>query len=69
VDRRSSTTAIAYVSGEDISKVSASSFDAALTGKVAGRQHPVELGRPGGGMQIAIRGQQHDPGRDSIRSM
>ena len=56
VDRRSSTTAIAYVSGEDISKVSASSFDAALNGKVAGVNIQSNSGAPGGGMQIAIRG-------------
>ena len=56
VDRRSSTTAIAYVSGDDISKVSASSFDAALNGKVAGVNIQSNSGAPGGGMQIAIRG-------------
>lgn len=56
VDRRSSTTAIAYVSGEDISKVSASSFDAALNGKVAGVNIQSNSGAPGGGMQVAIRG-------------
>jgi len=56
VDRKSSTTAIAYVSGDDISKVSASSFDAALNGKVAGVNIQSNSGAPGGGMQIAIRG-------------
>ncbi len=56
VDRRSSTTAIAYVSGEDISKVSAASFETALNGKVAGVNIQSNSGAPGGGMQIQIRG-------------
>jgi TonB-linked SusC/RagA family outer membrane protein len=56
VDRRSSTTAIAYVSGEDISKVSAPSFETALNGKVAGVNIQSNSGAPGGGMQIQIRG-------------
>ncbi len=56
VDRRSSTTAIAYVSGEDISKVSSPAFMNALTGKVAGVNLQSNSGAPGGGMQMQIRG-------------
>jgi TonB-linked SusC/RagA family outer membrane protein len=56
VERRSATTAIAYVSGEDISKVSAPTFENALTGKVTGVNLQSNSGAPGGGIQMQIRG-------------
>src|ERR1044071_2034084 len=56
VERRSATTAISYVSGEDVSKVSAPSFENALVGKVSGVNLQSNSGAPGGGIQMQIRG-------------
>ena len=56
VERRSATTAISYVSGEDVSKVSAPSFENALAGKVSGVNLQSNSGAPGGGIQMQIRG-------------
>jgi TonB-dependent starch-binding outer membrane protein SusC len=56
VERRSATTAIAYVSGEDISKVSSPTIENALTGKVTGVNLQTNSGAPGGGIQMQIRG-------------
>lgn len=56
VERRSATTSIAYVSGEDISKVSAPTIENALTGKVTGVNLQSNSGAPGGGIQMQIRG-------------
>lgn len=56
VERRSATTAISYVSGEDVAKVSAPTFENALTGKVSGVNLQSNSGAPGGGIQMQIRG-------------
>ena len=56
VERRSATTAIAYVSGEDVSKVASPTIENALTGKVAGVNLQSNSGAPGGGIQMQIRG-------------
>ncbi|HEX9893670.1 MAG TPA: TonB-dependent receptor plug domain-containing protein, partial [Gemmatimonadales bacterium] len=56
VERRSATTAIAYVSGEDIAKVSSPTIENALTGKVSGVNLQSNSGAPGGGIQMQIRG-------------
>jgi TonB-dependent starch-binding outer membrane protein SusC len=56
VDRRSATTSIAYVSGEEVSRVSAPTLLNALTGKVTGVNLQTNSGAPGGGIQMQIRG-------------
>jgi TonB-linked SusC/RagA family outer membrane protein len=56
VERRSATTASAYVAGEDVTKVSAPTFENALTGKVTGVNIQSNSGAPGGGIQLQIRG-------------
>ena len=56
VERRSATTAIAYVSGEELSRVTAPTFENALTGKVSGVNLQANSGAPGGGIQMQIRG-------------
>src|ERR1044071_2197449 len=56
VERRSATTAISYVSGDDVSKVSAPTFENALAGKVSGVNLQSNSGAPGGGIQMQIRG-------------
>jgi TonB-linked SusC/RagA family outer membrane protein len=66
VERRSATTAVAYVSGEELSQVSAPTVLNALTGKVSGVNLQSNSGAPGGGIQMQIRGSNtllgaHDP--------
>lgn len=56
VERRSATTAIAYISGEEISRVAAPTFENALFGKVSGVNIQSNSGAPGGGIQMQIRG-------------
>ena len=56
VERRSATTAIAYVTGEELSRVTAPTFENALTGKVSGVNLQSNSGAPGGGIQMQIRG-------------
>lgn len=56
VERRSATTAVAYVPGEDLTKVAAPTFENALTGKVTGVNIQSNSGAPGGGIQIQVRG-------------
>ncbi|MGH7636931.1 MAG: carboxypeptidase-like regulatory domain-containing protein, partial [Gemmatimonadaceae bacterium] len=56
VERRSATTASAYVTGEDVSKVAAPTFENALTGKISGVNIQSNSGAPGGGIQLQIRG-------------
>jgi len=56
IERRSAPTAIAYVSGEDISKVSSPSMLNALNGKITGVNLQTNSGAPGGGIQMQIRG-------------
>jgi TonB-linked SusC/RagA family outer membrane protein len=56
VERRSATTAIAYVTGEEIAKVAAPTFENALTGKVTGVNLQSNSGAPGGCIQMQIRG-------------
>lgn len=66
VERRSATTAVAYVSGEDVSRVSSPTVLNALTGKISGVNLQTNSGAPGGGIQMQIRGTNtllgaHDP--------
>ncbi|HKJ92754.1 MAG TPA: SusC/RagA family TonB-linked outer membrane protein [Longimicrobiales bacterium] len=56
VERRTATTSVDYVSGQDISAVPASSMVDAMNGKVTGVNIQSNSGAPGGGMQMQIRG-------------
>ena len=56
VERRSATTAVAYVSGDELTKVAAPTFENALVGKVSGVNIQSNSGAPGGGLQIQVRG-------------
>jgi TonB-dependent starch-binding outer membrane protein SusC len=56
IERRSATTAIAYVSGEEISRVSSPTILNALSGKITGVNLQTNSGAPGGGIQMQIRG-------------
>jgi TonB-linked SusC/RagA family outer membrane protein len=56
IDRRSATTAIAYVSGDEVTRVSTPTVLNALTGKVTGVNLQTNSGAPGGGIQMQIRG-------------
>ena len=56
IERRSAPTAIAYVSGEDVTKVSSPSVLNALNGKITGVNLQTNSGAPGGGIQMQIRG-------------
>ncbi|MHB1167723.1 MAG: SusC/RagA family TonB-linked outer membrane protein [Longimicrobiales bacterium] len=56
VERRSATTSIAYVSGEDIDEVPVPSVLNALTGKITGVNLQTNSGAPGGGIQMQVRG-------------
>ncbi|HEX6938812.1 MAG TPA: SusC/RagA family TonB-linked outer membrane protein [Longimicrobiales bacterium] len=56
VDRRSATTSVAYVSGEDVAKVTAPSVLNAMAGKITGVNLQTNSGAPGGGIQMQIRG-------------
>ena len=56
IDRRSAPTSVAYVSGEDVSRVSAPTMLNALTGKITGVNLQTNSGAPGGGIQMQVRG-------------
>src|SRR5207247_1809654 len=56
VERRNATTAISYVSGQEVNKVAAPTIENALAGKVAGVNLQQNSGAPGGGIQMQIRG-------------
>jgi TonB-linked SusC/RagA family outer membrane protein len=56
VERRNLANAIATVSGEEVSRVSAQTVEQALQGKVVGASIQANSGAPGGGMQMRLRG-------------
>jgi len=56
VDRRSATTAVAHVSGEELNRVASPTIENALVGKVSGVNLQSNSGAPGGGIQMQIRG-------------
>jgi TonB-linked SusC/RagA family outer membrane protein len=56
VDRRSATTAVAVVTGDELTNVPAPTIDNALVGKVSGVNLQSNSGAPGGGIQMQIRG-------------
>jgi len=66
IDRRSATTSISYVSGEEINRVSSPTVLNSLAGKITGVNLQANSGAPGGGIQMQIRGNttvlgSHDP--------
>lgn len=56
VERRSATTSVAYVTGEEVAKVASPTFESALNGRVTGVNIQSNSGAPGGGIQLQIRG-------------
>lgn len=56
VEQRSATTAVAHVSGDELSRVAAPTIENALVGKVSGVNLQSNSGAPGGGIQMQIRG-------------
>jgi len=56
VERRNLANAVATVSGEEVSRVSAQTVEQALQGKVPGASIQSNSGAPGGGMQMRLRG-------------
>lgn len=56
IDKRSATTAVASVSGEALTDVTAPTMDVALVGKISGVNLQTNSGAPGGGIQMQIRG-------------
>ena len=56
VESRSATTAVARVSGEELTKVPTPTIEDALVGKISGVNLQSNSGAPGGGIQMQIRG-------------
>ncbi len=56
VDRRSATTAISYVTGDEITRVSSPTVLNNLAGRVTGVNLQTNSGAPGGGIQMQVRG-------------
>lgn len=56
IDRRSATTAIAYVSGEELGRVSSPTVLNSLAGRITGVNLQSNSGAPGGGIQMQVRG-------------
>ena len=56
VERRSATTAIAYVSGDQLNTVATPTIENALVGRITGVNLQSNSGAPGGGIQMQIRG-------------
>ncbi|HEV3483806.1 MAG TPA: TonB-dependent receptor plug domain-containing protein, partial [Vicinamibacterales bacterium] len=56
VERRSATTSVASVSGDEINAVPAPTIENALVGRVSGVNLQSNSGAPGGGIQMQIRG-------------
>ena len=56
VERRSATTSIALVTGDELTKVPAPTIESALNGRITGVNLQSNSGAPGGGVQIQVRG-------------
>jgi TonB-linked SusC/RagA family outer membrane protein len=56
IDRRSATTAVALVTGDEVSRVSTPTVLNAMAGKITGVNLQTNSGAPGGGIQMQIRG-------------
>ena len=56
IERRSATTSIALVTGDELQKVPAPTIESALNGRITGVNVQSNSGAPGGGVQIQVRG-------------
>jgi len=56
IERRSATTSVAYVSGDEVSRVTSPTVLNSLAGKITGVNIQTNSGAPGGGVQMQIRG-------------
>jgi len=56
VERRSATTSIALVTGDELTKVPAPTIESALNGRITGVNLASNSGAPGGGVQVQVRG-------------
>ena len=56
VERRSATTSIALVTGDELQKVPAPTIESALNGRITGVNLQSNSGAPGGGVQVQVRG-------------
>lgn len=56
IERRSATTSIALVTGDDLGKVPAPTLESALNGRITGVNLQSNSGAPGGGVQVQVRG-------------
>ena len=56
VERRSATTSIALVTGDELTKVPAPTIESALNGRITGVNLQSNSGAPGGGVQVQVRG-------------
>jgi TonB-dependent starch-binding outer membrane protein SusC len=56
IDRRSATTAVALVTGDEVARVSTPTVLNAMAGKITGVNLQTNSGAPGGGIQMQIRG-------------
>ena len=56
IERRSATTAIALVTGDELGKVPAPTIESALNGRITGVNLQSNSGAPGGGVQVQVRG-------------
>lgn len=56
IERRSATTSIALVTGDEMKAVPAPTMESALNGRITGVNIQSNSGAPGGGIQIQVRG-------------
>jgi len=56
IERRSATTSIALVTGDELGKVPAPTIESALNGRITGVNLQSNSGAPGGGVQVQVRG-------------
>ncbi len=56
VERRSATTSVASVSGQEVNNVATPTIENALVGRISGVNIQSNSGAPGGGIQMQIRG-------------
>ncbi len=65
MERRNLANAVATVTGEEVTQVTAQSIEHALQGKVAGADVYTNSGAPGGGAQVQLRGVSTISGENS----
>ena len=56
IDRRSATTSVALVSGEELGRITTPTVLNSLAGRITGVSLQTNSGAPGGGIQMQIRG-------------